>query len=183
MKGETANCYTGITWNTTICPDAQTCSQNCVIEGAGAECTSTYGVHGNGNSLHLDFVTQGPCTKNICSSTYFMKDDYAYQLLQLKNKESIVTVDVSTLDCGLNGALYVVQMDADGGESKYGNAGADMDLGYAAKYGICCTEIDTWLAKRMSMIYTMHSWFADAQGTLRTMTACAVSTLLVSSRA
>merc|ERR1711865_385133 len=58
------------------------------------------------------------------------KDDYAYQLFQLKNKEFTYTVDDSTLDCGLNGALYFVQMDADGGKSKYGNAGAEMGLGY-----------------------------------------------------
>merc|ERR1712107_502584 len=38
--------------------------------------------------------------------------------------------DDSNLDCGLNGALYFVQMDADGGKSKYGNAGAEMGLGY-----------------------------------------------------
>merc|ERR1711970_219583 len=38
--------------------------------------------------------------------------------------------DDSNLDCGLNGALYFVQMDADGGKSKYGNAGAQLGLGY-----------------------------------------------------
>merc|ERR1712160_46614 len=59
-----------------------------------------------------------------------MKDDYAYHLFQLKNKEFTYTVDDSNLDCGLNGALYFVQMDADGGKSKYGNAGAQMGLGY-----------------------------------------------------
>ena len=38
--------------------------------------------------------------------------------------------DDSQLDGGLNGALYFVQTDADGGKSKYGNAGAEMGLGY-----------------------------------------------------
>merc|ERR1711970_152468 len=33
-------------------------------------------------------------------------------------------------DCGLNGALYFVQMDADGGKAKYGNAGAKYGTGY-----------------------------------------------------
>merc|ERR1712224_845514 len=59
-----------------------------------------------------------------------MKDDYAYHLFQLKNKEFTYTVDDTTLDCGLHGALYFVQMDADGGKSKYGNAGAELGLGY-----------------------------------------------------
>merc|ERR1711904_408759 len=62
--------------------------------------------------------------------TYLMKDDYAYHLFQLKNKEFTYTVDDSQLDCGLNGALYFVQMEADGGAGKYGNAGAKYGLGY-----------------------------------------------------
>ena len=92
--------------------------------------TSTDGVHGSGNKLQLDVVTQGPYSKNIGSRTFLMKDDYAYQLFQLKNKEFTYTVDDSQLDCGLNGALYFVQMDADGGKSKYGKAGAELGLGY-----------------------------------------------------
>jgi cellulose 1,4-beta-cellobiosidase len=78
----------------------------------------------------LGFVTEGPYSTNIGSRTFLMADDNAYQLFQLKNKEFTYTVDDSQLDCGLNGALYFVQMDADGGKSKYGNAGAQMGLGY-----------------------------------------------------
>jgi len=129
-KGETTNCYTGNKWDSSLCPDAKTCTENCVIEGADQEYTNTYGVHASGSKLQLDFVTQGPYSKNIGSRTYLMKDDYAYNLFQLKNKEFTYTVDDSNLDCGLNGALYFVQMDADGGKSKYGNAGAEMGLGY-----------------------------------------------------
>ena len=41
-------------------------------------------------------------------------------------------VDVSKLPCGLNGALYFVQMDADGGKAKYptNTAGAKYGTGY-----------------------------------------------------
>jgi cellulose 1,4-beta-cellobiosidase len=28
------NCYTGNTWNTSICPDGNTCAQNCAVDGA-----------------------------------------------------------------------------------------------------------------------------------------------------
>ena len=48
----------------------------------------------------------------------------------MKNNEFNYTVEDSTLDSGLNGALCFVQMDADGGKSKNGNAGAEMGLGY-----------------------------------------------------
>ena len=124
------NCYTGNQWDATLCPDSKTCTQNCVLAGADAEYAGTYGVHATGNSLRLDFVTQGPYSKNIGSRTYLMSDDYAYEHFHLKNKEFTYTVDDSNLDCGLNGALYFVQMDRDGGKSKYGNAGAELGLGY-----------------------------------------------------
>jgi cellulose 1,4-beta-cellobiosidase len=126
----TQNCYTGASWDATICPDAATCTSNCVIEGADSEYTSTYGVQGSGNSLSLGFVTQGPYSKNVGSRTYLMDSDDSYMLFKLKNKEFTYTVDDSKLDCGLNGALYFVQMDADGGKAKYGNAGAKYGTGY-----------------------------------------------------
>ncbi len=56
----------------------------------------------------------------------------SYYMFKLKNKEFSFDVDVSNLPCGLNGALYFVQMDQDGGKSKYsGNmAGAKYGTGY-----------------------------------------------------
>ena len=41
-----------------------------------------------------------------------------YRMFNLLNHEFTFDVDLSTLDCGLNGALYFVEMDADGGKSK-----------------------------------------------------------------
>lgn len=53
-------------------------------------------------------------------------------MFELLGKEFTFDVDVSNLPCGLNGALYFVSMDADGGLSKYtGNtAGAEYGTGY-----------------------------------------------------
>lgn len=50
----------------------------------------------------------------------------------LKNQEFTFDVDVSQLPCGLNGALYFVNMPADGGVSKYptNKAGAKYGTGY-----------------------------------------------------
>jgi hypothetical protein len=60
-----------------------------------------------------------------------MADDSTYQIFKLKNKEFSVDVDVSTLPCGLNGALYFVEMSADGGMGKgNNNAGAKFGTGY-----------------------------------------------------
>merc|ERR1712070_717603 len=95
--GETTNCYTDNEWDAQLCPDKETCTQNCVVEGADAEYEATYGVHTSGSELQLDFVTEGEYSTNIGSRTFLMDDDYAYKLFQLKNKEFTYTVDDSNL--------------------------------------------------------------------------------------
>jgi cellulose 1,4-beta-cellobiosidase len=61
-----------------------------------------------------------------------MDTDTSYQQFKLLNSEFTFDVDVSNLGCGLNGALYFVSMDADGGMSKYSTnkAGAKYGVGY-----------------------------------------------------
>jgi len=61
-----------------------------------------------------------------------MEDSEHYKMFKLKNKEFTFDVDVSNLPCGLNGALYFVSMDADGGKAKYSKneAGAKYGTGY-----------------------------------------------------
>lgn len=54
------NCYTGNTWNATICPDPVTCAQNCAVDGADYE--GTYGISTATDSLKLNFVTDGSST-------------------------------------------------------------------------------------------------------------------------
>lgn len=123
------NCYTGNTWDASICPDDVTCAANCALDGA--DYAGTYGATASGNSLRLNFVTQSS-GKNIGSRLYMMQDDTTYQIFKLLGQEFTFDVDVSNLPCGLNGALYFVAMDADGGMSKYaGNkAGAKYGTGY-----------------------------------------------------
>jgi cellulose 1,4-beta-cellobiosidase len=124
------NCYTGNTWDKTLCPDPKTCSTNCAVDGA--DYPGTYGITAQGDSLNLKFVTKGPYSTNIGSRTYLMKDDSTYMMFKLLNKEFTFDVDVSNLPCGLNGALYFVEMDADGGLSKFplNKAGAKYGTGY-----------------------------------------------------
>ncbi|PYH99051.1 1,4-beta-D-glucan cellobiohydrolase B precursor [Aspergillus ellipticus CBS 707.79] len=123
------NCYTGNEWDASICPDDVTCAANCALEGATY--SSTYGVTTDDDSLRLNFVTTSS-SKNIGSRLYLMSDDSTYEIFKLLNQEFTFDVDVSNLPCGLNGALYFVAMDSDGGTSKYsGNkAGAKYGTGY-----------------------------------------------------
>ena len=126
----TKNCYTGNTWDKSICPDGPTCAKNCALDGADYQ--GTYGVTTSGSSLKLNFVTHGPYSVNIGSRLYLLDSETEYTIFKLKNREFTFDVDVSKLPCGLNGALYLVEMDADGGMSKYpGNkAGAKFGTGY-----------------------------------------------------
>ncbi|KAI0674559.1 cellobiohydrolaseI [Trametes maxima] len=125
------NCYTGNTWDESLCPDAVTCAQNCAVDGA--DYSGTYGITTSGNALTLKFVQQGPYSKNIGSRVYLMDaNDQQYELFNMKNQEFTFDVDMSNLPCGLNGALYFVEMDADGGQSRFPNnkAGAKYGTGY-----------------------------------------------------
>lgn len=120
------NCYTGNAWDTSICPDGVTCAKACALDGA--DYSGTYGITTSGNGLTLKFVTGS----NIGSRVYLLQDDSTYQLFKLINQEFTFDVDMSNLPCGLNGAVYLSQMDADGGSSKYPNnkAGAKYGTGY-----------------------------------------------------
>ncbi|KAJ2916579.1 hypothetical protein MD484_g3824, partial [Candolleomyces efflorescens] len=180
------NCYTGNTWNTSICTDNAACAKNCAVEGANYQ--QTYGITTSGNALTLKFITKSEQT-NIGSRVYLMASDSRYQMFNLLNKEFTFDVDVSKLPCGLNGAVYFVQMDADGGMSRFPNnkAGAKYGTGYCdsqcprdikyidgeanvsgwqpssndsnagtGNYGTCCSEMDIWEANSISTAYTPH---------------------------
>ncbi|KAJ7318386.1 cellobiohydrolase I-II [Mycena albidolilacea] len=117
----TTNCYTGNTWDNSLCPNGKTCAANCAVDGA--DYAGTYGITTNGNSLTMKFVTvsQQP---NIGSRVYLLApgSTSTYQTFNFNNQEFRFDVDVSQLPCGLNGALYFAQMDADGGVAKSNGA-------------------------------------------------------------
>ncbi|KAJ7190356.1 cellulase CEL7A [Mycena pura] len=142
----TTNCYTGNTWDTSICTSGVACAQACAIDGADYE--GTYGITTSGNALTLKFVTVSE-QPNIGSRVYLLAPGSTteYQTFNFNNQEFSFKpidgglalnycrfdVDVSQLPCGLNGALYFSQMDADGGVAKSnGNnkAGVKYGTGY-----------------------------------------------------
>jgi cellulose 1,4-beta-cellobiosidase len=130
-KNGYTNCYTGNTWNATACPDGKTCASNCALDGA--DYSGTYGITTpSSGALKLQFVTKGGSAANVGSRLYLMASDTKYRTFNLLNKEFTFDVDVSKLPCGLNGAVYFSEMEADGGMSKNsGNkAGAKYGTGY-----------------------------------------------------
>ena len=124
------NCYTGNTWDATLCPDPTTCATNCALDGADYE--GTCGISATGSSLMLNFIMDGSGTPNVDSRVYLMKGKTEYARFNLKNIEFTFDVDISDLPCGLNGAVYFSQMDADGGQARFptNKAGTKFGTGY-----------------------------------------------------
>ncbi|KAF9694576.1 hypothetical protein EKO04_007336 [Ascochyta lentis] len=184
--GGYTNCFDGNSWNTSLCPDGDTCAKNCAIDGA--DYSGTYGITTSSDALTLKFVTKGQYSSNVGSRTYLMETDTKYQMFNLINKEFTFDVNVANLPCGLNGALYFVEMAADGGINKGNNkAGAKYGTGYcdsqcphdikwingkansagwvsspddpnagSGTTGACCPEMDIWEANSVSTAYTPH---------------------------
>ena len=173
-KNSYSNCFTG-DWVGAYCPDPITCSSNCALEGVeAAEYAATYGISVAGNALTLKYVTNGQYGVNVGARTYLV--DAAgqnYRIFKLMNRQFSFTVDVSRLPCGLNGALYFVEMAADGGKSALNKPGAPYGTGYGDaqcptdikyingfaninKTGACSNEMDIWEANSMATAYTPH---------------------------
>jgi cellulose 1,4-beta-cellobiosidase len=113
----------------------------------------------------------------VGSRIYLLESDDRYKLFKLGNRELAFDVDVSTLQCGMNGAIYLVEMEADGGTARYptNKAGAKYGTGYCdaqcpsttfvsgeansqswGNYGACCAEFDLWEANKEAHVWTGH---------------------------
>jgi cellulose 1,4-beta-cellobiosidase len=123
------NCYDGNEW-TDVCSTATDCASKCVLEGA--QYGTTYGASTSGDALTLKFVTKHEYGTNIGSRFYLMNGASKYQMFTLMNNEFTFDVDLSTIECGLNSALYFVAMEEDGGMASYptNKAGAKYGTGY-----------------------------------------------------
>ncbi|KAL0477567.1 exoglucanase [Acrasis kona] len=176
------NCYTGSSWNRDICSDPESCTAKCALDGA--DYPTTYGITTNNDELTLKFVTKHAYGTNVGSRVYLMdSSDSNYEMFYLKNQEFSFDVDVSNLPCGINGALYFVEMEKDGGSSNPNNkAGAKYGTGYCdaqcphdikyikgqanlldwdekkkvGRWGSCCNEMDIWEANSIASAYTPH---------------------------
>lgn len=112
--------------NTTVCPDEKTCAHNCIIDGISDY--TKYGVKTEGGSLYLNQLKDG----NSVSPRVYLLDEAGvdYEMLKLTGREFTFDVDNSKLPCGMNGALYLSEMEADGGKSEINTAGAAIGSGY-----------------------------------------------------
>merc|ERR1712032_1495890 len=79
----------------------------------------------------IRFVTEHQHGTNVGARLYMLDDDDKYMMFYLKNREFSIDIDVSNIQCGMNGAMYFVEMDQDGGKGRGQNqAGAKFGTGY-----------------------------------------------------
>ncbi|KAF7717774.1 Endo-1,4-beta-D-glucanase [Penicillium ucsense] len=169
------SCTTSSGVNTTLCPDAATCSQNCVIEPANY---TSSGVSTSGDALTMhQYVKSNGVYGNASPRVYLLGSEGDYVLMQLLGQELTFDVDMSTLPCGENGALYLSEMSGSGGRNEYNKGGAAYGSGYCDaqcpselwKNGTlvpggspyCCNEMDILEGNSRANAYTPHPCSAD----------------------
>ncbi|CEJ57932.1 Putative Beta-1,4-endoglucanase [Penicillium brasilianum] len=164
------SCTTSSGVNKTLCPDEATCAKNCVIEAANY---TSAGVSVSGDSLTMhQYVESNGVYSNASPRLYLLGEDGNYVMLQLLGGELSFDVDMSSLPCGENGALYLSEMSATGGRNEYNTGGAEYGSGYcdaqcpvqtwkngtlnSGGQGYCCNEMDILEANSMANAYTPH---------------------------
>merc|ERR1719223_2330757 len=179
------NCL-GDSWDKDLCPDPETCSQNCALEGVDEKAyTESYKAIPVDHGIKLTFPK--------APRMYMVENDDSYKMFKLLNQEIAFDVDLSSLPCGLNAAIYLIEMpqegDGHGGSiagAKYGTGYCDAQcphmkfikgkantegfgkhkaqtpeqewtmLGPEGKYGICCAEMDLLEANTKATAFTAH---------------------------
>ena len=154
QAGSTTNCYTDSEWDTSVCPDGETCAKNCAVGAVPeADWAGTYGVAQEGNGVSVGFVTQGPYSVNVGSRSYLMESNTEYKLFQMLQKEISFDVDVSNMPCGTNSAIYFSEMEKTGNMGETNKAGAAYGTGYCD--GQCARDLK-WVNGKEEELHSPH---------------------------
>lgn len=167
----TTSCKAGNAPNATSCPDAATCTKNCVVEGIVDYAALGVSTSGSALTMYHYPKVNGKLT-NASPRVYLLGPDNNYAMIKLLDQEFTVDVDMSTLPCGENGALYFSEMSASGGRSEHNAGGAAYGAGYCDaqcptmawrngtanpdKEGYCCAEMDILEANSVATAFTPH---------------------------
>ncbi|KAF2843122.1 glycoside hydrolase family 7 protein [Patellaria atrata CBS 101060] len=155
--------------NATVCPDEASCAENCIMDGIMDY--TQYGVKTSGSSLYLRQIKEDGSV--VSPRVYLLApNEQKYEMLKLTGKELTFDVDASKLPCGMNGALYLSEMAADGAKSSLNKGGAYYGTGYCDAQcfttpfingvgniegkGSCCNEMDIWEANSRSTHLAPH---------------------------
>lgn len=162
-----------------VCFDSKSCNENCVVQGVDYD---RAGVRTSGDAVTLNqYTPNGNGGYNRASPRVYLLDPNGreYESVQLTNQELTFDVELSTLPCGMNGALYLSEMAMSGGQSAT-NPGAAYGSGYCdaqcpklpffngtvnnGVLGACCNEMDIWEANGRATGFTPHPCSVDSIG-------------------
>ncbi|KAG9237477.1 putative endo-beta-1,4-glucanase celB [Amylocarpus encephaloides] len=131
---------------------------------------ASYGVRTEGANLYMKQLIDG---RTVSPRVYLLDEaGENYEMLKLTGREFSFDVDMSKLPCGMNGALYLSEMEADGGKSELNTGGAAYGSGYCdaqcyvypfvngvanmKAQGACCNEMDIWEANARATSIAPH---------------------------
>ncbi|KAI5918555.1 family 7 glycosyl hydrolase [Camillea tinctor] len=172
--------FDGAPLSKALCPDAETCARNCVLDGAEYAGNGVLPVEGDGGVVLRQYMEREDGSVERVSPRVYLLDDQEeeegernYEMLFLKSQEISFDVDVSKLVCGMNGALYLAEMNETGARGGLNPAGARYGTGYCdaqcpklpfingvaniESRGSCCTEMDLWEANAFAAAFTGHT--------------------------
>lgn len=122
------NCLPGEFWDESLCPDPQSCSQNCAVEGVDEQgYTENYKASPVEGGIKLEYPN---APRMYMLDGEDMDGEDKYKMFRLKNKEFTFDVDLSSLPCGMNAALYFIEMDEHGDSNSMNPGGAKYGTGY-----------------------------------------------------
>ncbi|KAL2882844.1 hypothetical protein SGCOL_001534 [Colletotrichum sp. CLE4] len=134
-----SNCYTGNQWDLAQCNTTASCTSTCALEGADAQSYKDgYGITTTGgNTLSQKFVTLNAFSSNVNSRVFLLDPGGVdrYQTFMLMENELAFDVELSSVECAINSALYFVAMEDDGGMARYPTNEAGARLGDKEFYG------------------------------------------------
>ena len=116
--------------NKNVCNTTEECSQKCSIQGVNY---IDHGVETKDASMTLHMYAQGDYgkVKKLSPRVYLLDETGEdYSMLQLRGQEVSFDVDMSNLPCGMNGALYLSEMNKTGNRGELNPAGAKYGTGY-----------------------------------------------------
>ncbi|KAI0486555.1 putative endoglucanase [Xylaria cf. heliscus] len=166
------SCTTNSGVNATLCPDQATCAKNCFVQGDANYTNNGVSTSGDTLTMYQYTINEDGEVQNASPRLYLLGSDGNYEMLQLLGQELTFTVDLSTLPCGENGALYLGEMDKTGGRNQYNTGGANFGSGYCDAQcpvqtwkngtlntngsGYCCNEMDILEANSRANAFTPH---------------------------
>ncbi|GKT50821.1 endoglucanase type C [Colletotrichum spaethianum] len=157
--------------NSTACTTPEECAKNCHIEGISDY--SANGVFTRGSDLRLTMFNDNGA--EVSPRVYLLEENKErYEMIRLTGAEFTFDVDMVKLPCGMNGALYLSEMPADGGKntSSLNKLGPSWGTGYCDAQcfktsfingvgnfegkGSCCNELDIWEANSRATHIAPH---------------------------